>query len=124
MQRRRLQCKALRQKQDFAIHKNKNYIANEAEFEQTWFLHQFNRNCNNNDLRRDIALIRRHEQHQRKIISSLKPVDETIAYEQLAIDLTAILARHIKDDYVKNALNFALLEDFDHLYRFAARSKN
>ena len=104
--------------------KTRIILLNGAEFEANWFLHQFNRNCNNNDLRRDIALIRRHEQHQQKIISGLKPIDETdlettIAYEQLAIDLTAILARHVKDDYVKDALNFALLEDFDHLYRFA-----
>ena len=104
--------------------KTRIILLNGTEFEQTWFLHQFNRNCNNNDLRREIALIRRHEQHQQKIISALKPIDETdlettISYEQLAIDLTAILARHVKDDYVKNALNFALLEDFDHLYRFA-----
>jgi len=54
----------------------------------------------------------------------LKPIDEsnletTIAYEQLAVDLTAILAKHVKDEDVKNALNFALLEDFDHLYRYA-----
>ena len=104
--------------------KTRIILLNGAEFEANWFLHQFNRNCNNNDLRRDIALIRRHEQHQQKIISGLKPIDETdlettIGYEQLAIDLTAILARHVKDDYVKDALNFALLEDFDHLYRFA-----
>lgn len=104
--------------------KTRIILLNGAEFEQNWFLHQFHRNCSNNDLRREIAQIRRHEQHQQKIISGLKPVDETdlettIAYEQLAIDLTAILARHVKDDNVKNALNFALLEDFDHLYRFA-----
>lgn len=104
--------------------KTRIILVNGAEFEQTWFLHQFNRNCNNNELRKEIALIRRHEQQQQKIISSLKPIDETdlettIAYEQLAIDLTAILAKHVKDDYVKNALNFALLEDFDHLYRFS-----
>lgn len=104
--------------------KTRVILLNGAEFEQNWFLHQFSRNCNNNDLRREIALIRRHEQHQQKIISGLKPLDEsdletTIGYEQLAVDLTAILARHVKDDYVKDALNFALLEDFDHLYRFA-----
>lgn len=104
--------------------KTRIILLNGAEFEQNWFLHQFNRNCSNNDLRREIAQIRRREQHQQKIISGLKPVDETdlettIAYEQLAIDLTAILARHVKDDRVKDALNFALLEDFDHLYRFA-----
>ncbi len=104
--------------------KTRIILLNGTEFEQNWFLHQFSRNCPNNDLRREIALIRRHEQHQQKIISGLKPVNETdlettIAYEQLAIDLTAILAKHVKDESVKNALNFALLEDFDHLYRFA-----
>lgn len=104
--------------------KTRIILLNGTEFEQSWFLHQFHRNCNNNDLRREIALIRRHEQQQQKIISALKPIDETdlettIGYEQLAVDLTAILAKHVKDDYVKNALNFALLEDFDHLYRFA-----
>ena len=104
--------------------KTRMILMNGTEFESNWFLHQFSRHCNNNDLRREIANIRRHEQQQQKMISSLKPVDETdlettIAYEQLAVDLTAILAQHVKDENVKSALNFALLEDFDHLYRFA-----
>ena len=104
--------------------KTRVILMNGTEFESNWFLHQFSRHCNNNDLRREIAMIRRHEQQQQKMISSLKPIDEsnletTIAYEQLAVDLTAILAKHVKDDNVKNALNFALLEDFDHLYRYA-----
>lgn len=99
-------------------------LMNGTEFESNWFLHQFSRHCNNNDIRREVAAVRRHEQQQQKIISSLRPIDETdlettISYEQLAVDLTAILARHVKDENVKNALNFALLEDFDHLYRFS-----
>ena len=58
------------------------------------------------------------------VISLLKPQDETvlqhtIAYEQLAVDLTAELAKREKDCNVKKALDFALLEDFDHLYRYA-----
>lgn len=104
--------------------KTRVILLNGTEFEQNWFLHNFSRTCNDNDLRREISLIRRHEQQQQKTISGLKPIDEsdletTIGYEQLAVDLTAILAKHVKDDYVKDALNFALLEDFDHLYRFA-----
>ena len=104
--------------------KTRVILMNGTEFESNWFLHQFSRHCNNNDLRREIAIVRRHEQQQQKMISSLKPIDEsnletTIAYEQLAVDLTAILARHVKDENVKSALNFALLEDFDHLYRYA-----
>ncbi len=46
-------------------------------------------------------------------------LETTISYEQLAVDLTAILAQTEKDKYVKAALDFALLEDFDHLYRFS-----
>ncbi len=104
--------------------KTRVILMNGTEFESNWFLHQFSRHCNNNELRREIAMVRRHEQQQQKMISSLKPIDETdlettISYEQLAVDLTAILARHVKDDNVKSALNFALLEDFDHLYRYA-----
>ncbi len=104
--------------------KTRVILMNGTEFEANWFMHQFNRHCNNNDIRRELANVRRHEQQQQKMIASLRPIDETdlettIAYEQLAIDLTAILARHVKDDNVKSALNFALLEDFDHLYRFS-----
>lgn len=99
-------------------------LMNGTEFESNWFLHQFARHCNDNDLRRDLALIRRQEQQQQKRISCLKPIDETlleetIGYEQLAIELTAILAQNEPDQNNKKALDFALLEDFDHLYRFA-----
>ena len=95
-----------------------------AEFEAVWFSHQFSRHCTNNDLRREIALTRRVEQQQQKKISNLKPIDETvlettIAYEQLAVDLTCVLAKQEKNPYVKQALDFALLEDFDHLYRYS-----
>lgn len=99
-------------------------LMNGTEFEAVWFGHQFSRNCPNNDVRRCLALIRRSEQNQQKLLSVLKPVDETvlehtIGYEQLAVDLTAHLAKKEPDKYVKKALDFALLEDFDHLYRYA-----
>lgn len=99
-------------------------LMNGTEYESNWFLHQFARNCNDNDLRRAIAVVRNQEQQQQKRISCLKPIDEniletTISYEQLAIDLTAILAQNVLDENTKAALDFALLEDFDHLYRFA-----
>ena len=99
-------------------------LMNGTEFESNWFLHQFARHCDDNDLRRDLALIRRQEQQQQKRISCLKPIDETIleetiAYEQLAIELTAILAQNEENEDNKKALDFALLEDFDHLYRFS-----
>lgn len=99
-------------------------LMNGTEFEQNWFTHAFSRSCLNNDIRRELALMRRSEQQQQKRISYLKPIDEniletTIGYEHLAVDLTAILAMKEPDIYVKQALDFALLEDYDHLYRYA-----
>ncbi len=104
--------------------KTRCILMNGTEFEAVWFSHQFSRNCPDNDLRRDLALIRRVEQQQQKVIATLKPNDEsilehTISYEQLAVDLTAELAKREPDPKVKAALDFALLEDFDHLYRYA-----
>lgn len=104
--------------------KTRIILMNGAEFEANWFSHQFARHCNNNDLRRELALTRRIEKQQQMKISNLKPKNEstlehTISYEQLAVDLTAVLAQREPDPYVKKALDFALLEDFDHLYRYA-----
>lgn len=99
-------------------------LMNGTEFEANWYSHQFSRHCPDNELRREIAKIRRREQQQQKKIASLKPIEEsvlqhTMGYEQLAVELTAILAKHVKDKDVKMALDFALLEDFDHVFRFA-----
>ena len=104
--------------------KTRIVLMNGTEFEAQWFSRNFSRHCPNNDLRRELALIRRIEQQQQKRISALKPRDETIlehtiTYEQLAVDLTAALAKHETDCNVINALNIALLEDFDHLYRYS-----
>ena len=89
-------------------------LMNGTEYESNWFLHQFARNCSDDNLRRVISIVREQEQLQQKRISCLKPIDETIlentiAYEQLAIDLTAILAQNVEDIEVKSALDFALL---------------
>jgi hypothetical protein len=99
-------------------------LMNGIEVEAAIFKHQFHRNCQNSDLRRELALSRRIEQQQQKRINWLKPIDEkvvetAIGYEHVAVDLTAWLALNEPDPYVKKALDFALLEDFDHLYRFA-----
>lgn len=104
--------------------KTRIILANGAEFEANWFSHQFSRHTDDNDLRRELALTRFIEKQQQQKLSLLKPADETIlehtiSYEQLAVDLTAELARKEKDCYVKKTLDFALLEDFDHLYRYA-----
>ena len=99
-------------------------LMNGTEYEAVWSKHHFNRHCGDNDIRRAVGLIRNSEQQEQKLIANLKPADEnvletTIGYEQLAVDLTAILAQRQTNLFVKNALDFALLEDFDHLYRYA-----
>ncbi len=104
--------------------KTRIILMNGTEFEANWFSHQFARHVSDNDLKRDLALCRYVEKQQQLKISLLKPENEsvlehTIGYEQLAVDLTAELAKREKDKNVKNALDFALLEDFDHLYRYA-----
>lgn len=104
--------------------KTRVILMNGTEFESQWFLHQFARHCTDPDLKREIAVIRNQEQQQQKRISALKPLDEnfletTISYEQLAIELTAILAKNEPNKDNRDALDLALLEDFDHLYRFA-----
>lgn len=97
---------------------------NGIEVESVIFSHQFARHTDNPDIKRMLALTRRIEQQQQKAVSGLVPGDETtlehtIAYEQVAVDLTAYLARNEPNPYMKQTLDFALLEDFDHLYRYA-----
>lgn len=104
--------------------KTRIVLMNGTEFEAQWFSRNFSRHCPDNDLRRELALVRRVEQQQQKRISALKPENETmlehtITYEQLAVDLTSVLAKQESDCNVINALNLALLEDFDHLYRYS-----
>ena len=99
-------------------------LMNGTEFEAVKFSHQMARHCPNQDLRRELAMTRRTEQQQQKKLANLKPISEsilehTIGYEQLAVDLTAHLAKRVQCTHVKQALDLALLEDFDHLYRYA-----
>lgn len=104
--------------------KTRIILMNGTEFEANWFSHQMARHVKDNDLRREISVTRQIEKQQQIKVSLLKPANEsalehTISYEQLAVDLTAEFARRASDCYVKKALDFALLEDFDHLYRYA-----
>lgn len=97
---------------------------NGAEIEGALFSHQFARHTSDTELKRKLAMTRRIEQQQQKVVNWLIPAAEsaleaTIGYEQVAVDLTAFLARTEPDPVVKAALDFALLEDFDHLYRYA-----
>lgn len=77
------------------------------------------------ELRHSLAQIRRTEQHQATMVNWLlgadhSPLETTIAYEQVAIEVTAAVAQREPDPYCAQAYRFGLLEDFDHLYRYAA----
>ncbi|QDZ29021.1 hypothetical protein [Noviherbaspirillum sp. UKPF54] len=79
----------------------------------------------NRELRLSLAQIRRTEQHQATMINWLlgadhSPLETTIAYEQVAIEVTAAVAQSEPDAYIAQAYRFGLLEDFDHLYRYSA----
>ncbi len=104
--------------------KTRVILMNGTEYESVWFLHQFARHCDVQEIKEALSLVRSQEQQQQKMIACLKPLDEsiletTLAYEQLAIDLTAVLAQTDVNKNNIEALDFALLEDFDHLYRFS-----
>lgn len=99
-------------------------LMNGIEVEAAIFGHQFARNTDDYALKQKLAQTRRIEQQQQKLVNWLIPADEsvlevTLGYEQVAVDLTAWLARTESDQNVKNALDFALIEDFDHLYRYS-----
>jgi hypothetical protein len=99
-------------------------VMNGIEVESIMFSHQFARHTDNAEVRRALALSRRAEQMQQKadnwlLPGSDGPIETTIVYEQVAVDLTAWLARMEPDPYLKQNYDFGLLEDFDHLYRYA-----
>jgi hypothetical protein len=79
----------------------------------------------NERLRLPLAQVRRVEQHQQTMVNWLlgpdhSPLETTIGYEQVAVEVTAAVARNEPDDYMKQVYHFGLLEDFDHLYRYSA----
>ncbi|CAG1065923.1 hypothetical protein BAC1_01516 [uncultured bacterium] len=99
-------------------------LMNGIEVEAAIFLHQFARHSNDIDVKRHIAMSRRIEQQQQKAVNWCIPGDQsiletTIGYEQVAVDLTAWMCQNEPDPYVKQVFDFGLLEDFDHLYRYA-----
>ncbi len=99
-------------------------LMNGIEVEAAMFKHQFARNTDDYVLGQRLAQTRRIEQQQQRIVNWLIPADEstlevTLGYEQVAVDLTAWLARNEPNPTVRDALDFALIEDFDHLYRYS-----
>ncbi|MFC8427123.1 hypothetical protein [Streptomyces sp. NPDC057253] len=97
---------------------------NGIEVEAILFSHQFARRCPDLDVKRQLAEVRYIEQQQQKVVNWLLPglasvLETTISYEQVAVDLTGWIARHEPDPYLRQAYEFGVLEDFDHLYRYA-----
>ncbi|GAA3953242.1 hypothetical protein [Allohahella marinimesophila] len=79
----------------------------------------------NGELRSPLAQIRRVEHHQQTMINWLlsgdhSPIETTIGYEQVAIEVTAAIAQQEPDPYLAQVYRFGLLEDFDHMYRYSA----
>ncbi len=98
-------------------------LMNGIEQQQNRFLHHFSRF--NTDLRIPLAQVRRVDHHQQTLVNwllpaDLSPLETTIAYEQVAIEVTAAIAQREPDAYMKQQYDFGLLEDFDHLYRYSA----
>jgi hypothetical protein len=79
----------------------------------------------NEELRLPLARVRRVEQHQQTMVNwllpaDLSPLETTIGFEQVAIEVTASVAQHEPNEYMAQVYRFGLLEDFDHMYRFSA----
>lgn len=88
---------------------------------------RFQHHCGmmNADLRPALAQVRRVEHHQQTMVNWLlgadhSPLETTIGFEQVAIEITAAIAQQEPDPYLAQAYRFGMLEDFDHMYRYTA----
>lgn len=98
-------------------------LMNGIETNATIMSHNFSRMTADPRVKSMLSMIRRSDSQHQQYINWMHPADQTVAeatigYEQLAVDLTADLARKEPDPYFKQLLDYALLEDFDHLFRY------
>ena len=108
---------------DDAMTKVRIVLMNGIESEQLRFKHVCSRL--NRDLSLPLAQVRRIEQFQQTTVNwllppDLSPLETTLVFEQVAIEVTASIAEHEPDPYLAQVHRFGLLEDFDHLYRYSA----
>ena len=108
---------------DDALTRVRVILMNGIESEALRFQHACARM--NKDLQLALARVRRIEQHQQTTVNwllpaDLSPLETTIGFEQVAIEVTASVAQHEPDEYLAQVFRFGLLEDFDHMYRFSA----
>jgi hypothetical protein len=71
----------------------------------------------NKDLQLALARVRRIEQHQQTMVNwllpaDLSPLETTIGFEQVAIEVTASVAQHEPDPYLAQVLSFRLARGF------------
>lgn len=98
-------------------------LMNGIELEAIKFSHSCARM--NKNLQLPLAKMRRVDQQQATTINWLigadhSPLETTIAYEQVAIEVTAAVAQNEPDAYLSQVYRYGLLEDFDHMYRYSA----
>ncbi|SJZ62945.1 hypothetical protein [Novilysobacter spongiicola] len=120
---RELVQKPISKLDDDAFTRVRIILLNGLEMEALRFSHSAARM--NRALREPLARLRRVEQHQATMINWLigadhSPLETTIAYEQVAIEVTAAVAQTEPDAYLAQTYRFGLLEDFDHMYRYSA----
>ncbi|WP_225425519.1 hypothetical protein [Pelagerythrobacter rhizovicinus] len=99
-------------------------LMNGIEVEAIVNSHNAARRIADTGIKQMLALVRKAEQQQQKAVNWLIPGSEstianTIGYEQVAVDLTSWIARHEPDPYLNQVYEFGVLEDYDHLYRYA-----
>lgn len=120
---RELAGKTISKLDDDAFTRVRIILMNGIESESLRLKHVFARLAR--DLRLPLAQVRRAEHHQQTMVNWLLPADQspletTIGFEQVAIEVTASIARSEPDPYLAQVYRFGLLEDFDHMYRYAA----
>jgi hypothetical protein len=120
---RELAGKPISKLDDDAFTRVRVILMNGVELESLRFQHSCARM--NRELRPVLAEVRRVEHHQATMINWLlgadhSPLETTIAYEQVAIEVTAAVAQTEPDEYLAQTYRFGLLEDFDHMYRYTA----
>src|SRR5690554_3608852 len=120
---RELVQKPISKLDDDAFTRVRIILANGLEQQANRFLHLCSQM--NGELRQPLAAVRRVEHHQQTMINWLlssdhSPIETTIGYEQVAIEATAAIAQQEPDPYLAQVYRFGLLEDFDHMYRYAA----
>ncbi|MCL5291491.1 MAG: hypothetical protein M1548_03050 [Actinobacteria bacterium] len=108
-----------------AYSRTRGILMNGVENNILSYLHDFARNTDDDVINGKLAELRRVEEQQQTTIDWSMPANQTViettlAFEQVATDLTANLAKNEPDPYVRQALDFALIEDFDHLFRYSA----